>query len=239
MSLAILLGPEGKTVVFVAYSDETGVDDEDSPFAIVAAVLLNMDSQWPPVIKALEQLQPNRHREIKGRQLFRDLRDGRKRKRADELLSGVLNIAFENRLPVFQSPPVNKAGFKKYVAATAPGTKRTVHDFAFAMCLHSVDVWVHTTFPTDQVVWISDDAGHYEEAIAESLALCRGNVKYGLPLKSLGPQAIHIADTVYFGSSKASRALQLADVCCSTIREHFPESHVRFLLQAIAATTSE
>jgi hypothetical protein len=30
----------------------------------------------------------------------------------------------------------------------------------------------------------------------------------------------HIIDTIYFGNSQESRALQLADVCCSTITRH-------------------
>jgi hypothetical protein len=34
------------------------------------------------------------------------------------------------------------------------------------------------------------------------------------------PSDSHIADTIYFGASSDSRALQLADLCCSVITAH-------------------
>jgi hypothetical protein len=220
MSLAILLGKGGKTIVLVAYSDETGTEEMGtSPITVVTAVLMNMDTQWPAVARRMEEIEPLRHREIKGRKLFKDLRNRRRCDEANRTLTNVLSMVFVNRLPVFQGAVRRRYVFD--IMKRIQAHKTTPHDLAFAICLHRVDSWVRAAFPKEQVVWISDNAGHYEQKITNAMANWRQNAKSGLSLREIMPQALHIADTVYFGDSKTSRALQIADVCCSTIREHF------------------
>ena len=213
-ALAVLLGRERETVVLVAFSDES--DQDSGPIVVVSAVIMNMDSQWPCVGKAMNAIQPGR--EIKGQPLFKDLRNGRHREKADKKLSQVVSVVTDNLLPVFPGT-IQRAWFDDMMRKLG-NTKTTAYEVAFALCLHRVDMWMHTIFPKEQVVWISDDAGKYEKTIPEALAVWRQNADAGLSLEQMMPQALHIADTIFYGSSKRSRSIQIADVCCSVLREY-------------------
>ncbi len=141
-------GAGRKITVLVAYSDESGQDE--GPIAVLTAALLNIDSQWPPLAAELEVIEPVRHREIKGQALFKDLRNGRQCKRADSTLLKIISAVCDNRLPIFSGAvrrdwlakdEIRRSKISDKVAKTTP------YEMAFALCLHRIDMYVHTIFP--------------------------------------------------------------------------------------------
>src|SRR5258708_28413467 len=107
LQLAILLGPERKSVVRVVYSDESGVGSEhDEPLTVVAALMINIDSQWHPLLESIEQTLRRILRtkdvsryEIKARNLYHQIR--RNDRKAKALMSALMKIPQQHLAPVF------------------------------------------------------------------------------------------------------------------------------------------
>jgi hypothetical protein len=210
--------------VRVVYSDESGTGSvEDEPILVVTAMVLNMDSQWRPVEVELNALAPKPNFEFKGARLFRDLKNGRKRAQADAILRGVLSIPVRYHIPIVYSA-LDRVEFKRLTAGNPKAAKE--YQIGFFVCADLIDIMIHTCFPTERVLWISDHVERNEEQLKLSHRLAKGFQQLVSipPFKELFPQkTAHISpmvDTVYFGNSHESRALQLVDVCCSVIVRH-------------------
>lgn len=224
------------TVVRVVYSDETGTGStEKEPFTVVTAIMINMDSQWANVSNDIADIRPFK-REFKGQRLYRDLRSGRHRPDADAILRQMLAIPKKRHLPLFYGA-VDRARFKELrpnVMNWLPAAERKVPPnlasevvSAFDHCMGKIDTYVHTLLPGENVLWIADKS-QYDELLRngrtwfDSLKIIDWNA-VGIPAVSdteIEPHRAHIVDTIFFGASHDSRALQLADVCCSTINLH-------------------
>jgi Protein of unknown function (DUF3800) len=220
-ALSLRLGPELKTAVRVVYSDESGVGSErEEPFTVVAALMLNIDSQWHPVLRAIDEALREflgrdqvANYEISGRVLYARIKRGDPQ--ASKLMAALMAIPRKNLVPIFYSA-VDRAGFAavRRVRRVPDGTLFDIgipDVFAEAIfnAITQVDAYVHTGFPHEQVLWIHD-AGRYDEWAKAWLET----------FQEMTPDRSHIVDTIYFGKSSESRALQLADVCCSTITRH-------------------
>jgi len=96
----------------------------------------------------------------------------------------------------------------------------TPQDVAFDICLEKVDQYVNTLLPKENVIWISDTTGK-QKRLKHGLLTYQifETIKFG-PDNKLSPHTARIVDTIYFGDSKESRFLQLADLCCATIKFH-------------------
>ncbi len=215
----------------VVYSDESGTgSEEEEPITVVAAVMLNMDSQWDPVAEDLRKLAPNDLYEFKGSRLFRDLRNGRHRSQADAILRGILDVPIHHHVPIFHGA-CDRKGLRRALNSFEEQIGRklkyqaTAHEMAFMACLNNVHTFMYTTLPRERMLWISDKS-RYETLLRNELEsfniLMQLDKSAGLPswmqhLPTVKPHAPSIADTVYFGNSHESRALQLADVCCAVI----------------------
>jgi hypothetical protein len=107
----------------VAFSDESSADS-GGPDTIVAAVLTNLDVQWPHVPEEIEALihstgkDPQKY-EIKGSALLNDIRralqnpsekNGHFGNQARQIIAGILGILCKHAIPVFCGV-VNKAGW--------------------------------------------------------------------------------------------------------------------------------
>jgi hypothetical protein len=92
----------------VVYSDESAISDTQ-PLTVVAAMMLNMDSQWHPVCKAVEQAiidalgktqgEVDRY-EIRAKDLYRKIRGGHEPSR--QLMRRLMDIPHKCCVPVFQ-----------------------------------------------------------------------------------------------------------------------------------------
>ncbi|HEY1851919.1 MAG TPA: hypothetical protein VGG60_12905, partial [Candidatus Binataceae bacterium] len=56
-----------RTVVRVVYSDESGTGSiEEEPITVVAAIVINLDTQWEGVEADLDRVAPDENHEFKG-----------------------------------------------------------------------------------------------------------------------------------------------------------------------------
>ena len=235
---------EGELIVKVVYSDESGVGAKDELLTVVTAIIINMDEQWhliePAFAKITADLPENLledGRAVKGRILYGAIRkDIPETSVARDALESVLAITASLKIPIYYGA-VERAGFTKYHSRirTAEYEQRmTDYDVAFEQCLTNVDNTVSTLLPKERLLWIADRSDSQREpsskSTLETYRLLRLKRRIGRKAKerivipSAQQQAICIADTVYFGNSKESVALQLADVCCSTITLHLLSS---------------
>jgi Protein of unknown function (DUF3800) len=218
---------EGASFVRVVYSDESGTGNlKDEPITVVAAIMLNLDSQWESINADLAQL-PSR-REFKGRSLYKDLRKNRHAIEADEMLRLLLSIPLDHHIPIFFGA-VDRASFarnkKGMLGVGSLASSHTALDSAFEHCFDQVDSYALSAFPRERVLWIADHNEPKETDIRLRHSWFNIGVAVDVPgMMGLRPaKETHqprIVDTLYFGHSKQSRLLQLADVCCSTIMLH-------------------
>ena len=235
MSLAILLRPpERRAIVRVVYSDESGMDKGDvQPITVVAAIMLNMDSQWHPVREAIEKaimdvLNKTKndlsHYEIKTATLFHQIKRGDEK--AWELLRRLVEIPQRQAFPVFQGI-VDRSEIDQVLKKSELQIDSATLCFREALrdCLVAANRYVRTGFSAEQILWIHDSGGSYNKHGKDQLRSLRwihdeDNLKTLLvEHQYISPdmKAFHIADMMYFGDSAESRALQLADVCAVTI----------------------
>jgi uncharacterized protein DUF3800 len=240
MSLALLLGPKREIVVRVVYSDETGTDGDEkrNPSTIVTALLLNMDHQWKPVRDAVEAaiadvIKPpamSRYA-LKGKNIYHQIERGEPH--AIELMKRLMSVPRQCCVPVFWDG-VHRQGFRFQMKTLRQS--RALADvyrpfrLAFQNCVQGIETYVHTAYRDEELLWIHD-GGSLNPIAKESLRAWREFVEVAtieiaqMQAKEEVPQSIiphvtHVADMIYFGDDKESRALQLVDCCCCTIARH-------------------
>ncbi len=226
------IGLIGSTIVRVVYSDESGCGSiKKEPVTVVAAIVLNLDTQWDTVEAELNITKMgtplnlrDRYGTLKGNILYEHMRKGVSR--AEEVLSEILNIPVRNKIPIFYGA-VDRAG-----CIQTPGPKResplTEYRMAFNDCLADVDRAATTFAAGERVLWIAEESDRQREMASRSGHLYHSIMKASKyedgKFVPSGEQSL-IIDTVYFGKKRHSMALQLADVCCSTITSHLQEKY--------------
>jgi Protein of unknown function (DUF3800) len=159
--------------------------------------------------------------------------------KAREVLQAILWVTVKHPTPIYYGA-VDKVGYDDHVRLSARSSRRqpsptnmtggakietTAHDVAFDSCLARVDAFAQAALPrNEQVLWIHDHRGsaQQENETKTGLHWARFLAQQDFDPISLyqaygNQEPIRVADSVYFGHSHESLALQLADVCCSTI----------------------
>ncbi len=202
----------GISVVRVVFSDESSVEYNNKQVFVVAGVMLNMDSQWHKLVKHFNMLPEGwrERREIKGARLLQDIRKERGPD-SDRALRVMCQIPFNVGCPIFSGAvdPLSVGDLKPL-------------DVAFRMCMDAVDAYLETIAAREKILWIADTCAEVArmkliQGIQRTLTASTAQAVLGLGGQSFDS---HLVDTVYFGDSHESRALQLADVCCSVISGH-------------------
>jgi hypothetical protein len=212
------------SVVRVVFSDETESGSAEGIIA-VTAVMMNMESQWEPLEKDFASLPRSWsfRREVKGSRLFRDIHKGRGKDSA-ETLRGICAIPVSRGIPIF-SGAVDSKGFKQVKRSVLGDQKHSwsPYDVALLVCFNSVDSYLETVAPWEKVLWISDAAPYrrpMKTAMTIQKVMAESNIMQKLGLDSSKAFKSHLMDPIYFGDSHESRAIQLADVCCSVVSGH-------------------
>jgi hypothetical protein len=227
------------------YSDESGVGSKtDELISVVTAIVMNMDKCWPAVEPELRSIfgdTPTQllfeGRELKGSTLYSAARKPiPEAPKARDVLARILAITINEGIPIFYGA-VDRAGWDANVASHGqspdPDKAMAAHDRAFDICAALVDKFASSY--DEQILWISDNSDPKRERTTKrGLAWIQSLKAQGfdpISYKYIKPQyeRVRIADSIYFGKSHESLALQLADVCCSTIALHLLEtfySHV-------------
>lgn len=228
----------------VVYSDES----ENGPITVITALMINMDRDWVPLESELKKIRSETPtlllrdgREFKGSDLYGAMRkverwaasgktddpDLKSLQKAEGILHRLLAVTVNFDIPIFYGA-ADRAGCEAFAAAH-PGAS-TPHDVAFESCLARLNNVASTVVQDNEtILWIHDRRGREgEEETKFGLIWTRYLVSMGYDPATLvrTPQKIRvrIADTIYFGHSHDSLALQLADVCCYTIALHLLET---------------
>jgi hypothetical protein len=186
--------------------------------------------------------------ELKGDLLFKGLRGKIRRiepQKAVEALTQVLSVVVKNGIQIFHGA-IDRAGHAQWFASF-PELVKELTDEAEALmeCLQQLDKFAHANMPQESVLWIADKSG-FEKSVKRGLKFVQwirgmnSNAIRSLLLSGIArrkgegeaefkllPQyddsdtwPFPVIDTIYFGNSHESLALQLADVCCATITQH-------------------
>jgi hypothetical protein len=236
-SLCISIASD-KVAVRVVFSDESSANSGGSD-TVVAAIMANLDSQWPQLPEQVEKLIEQqgidpKHYELKGADLFRDIRRAIERpserrddfaKRAKILITGCLSVLYTHGIPVFCGV-INKVGWE-FLRQQTGLTEATPYALAFGSALRDANNFIHTS-TKEPLLWVSDDAGSHRTSLEDALRTVRALEKVnwdeiapGMEFPESPP--VYIAETVCFADTKKSRALQLADVCASIIGNYINE----------------
>jgi hypothetical protein len=120
-----------------------------------------------------------------------------------------------------QIPIVYGAVNKSKLESTIYSSADPVH-VCFTICMQGVEGFIGEHFPSDMALLIVDD---FDKEIKKR---CREAFrKFRTPLKTpifLPGQSWHLHDDMYFGDSKESTGIQIADLCCFFIRKHLEAS---------------
>jgi Protein of unknown function (DUF3800) len=226
----------GSEIVRVVYSDETGLGGSEEPITVATAIMLNMDSQWDPLEAAIEEsllkamsAERAKRYEIKGKNLFYDVR--KKRLKSEQLLIDLLLIAEQHKIPIAFAA-VDRAGYEQIFHNS---DLKRIYGLAFYEHARHIDDYTHFEITKEKLLWIADKSKaelRLKEGLADFRAMRLVDMEKVLAdiggsglAQTVGtaarnfpePHIAHLADTIYFGDSKESRALQLADVYSSTI----------------------
>jgi hypothetical protein len=226
--------------VRVVYSDETGTDgnEQRNPSVVVTGLMLNMDSQWKPVRDEVEcaiaeTMHPSNLRRyaIHGKSLYHKIE--RDDAQAKDLMARLMRIPHRCLIPVFYAA-VHRAGFrfqmKEFRQHSALADQYRPFRLAFQNCMQEVDNYIHTSYRSEEVLWIHD-AGSLDGITKQSLRAWRDfldeaaeDIRIMKEARQIPPRiqehVSHVADMIYFGNDEESRALQLVDSCACTIARH-------------------
>jgi hypothetical protein len=227
---------------------------EKEPITVVTAIVVNMDRDWDAIEKDLNLIRLDapdalleQKRVLKGRKFYSLLRkDAENQQKSDHVteateqiareaveatrcLHRIFGVLIKYRIPIFYGA-VDRRGLINYQKQpTIPNQDRTAtsYDIAFAECLGRLDsaAW---TFTDERLLWIADRSDSQREPATKSGLAFYQSQQVTAISRQLGKSEdlgrISVADTIYFGHSSDSVALQLADVCCSTITNYLLEA---------------
>lgn len=146
-----------------------------------------------------------------------------------QFLHRLFGVIVKYRIPIFYGAVDRKGLIEYQKQPTLSDTEKsaTAYNLAFAECLARLDA-AASTFTNERLLWIADRSDKQREPATKSeLEYYRSATAENLELLFGEPNAeasrISVADTIYFGHSSDSIALQLADVCCSTVTNYLLE----------------
>lgn len=222
---------EKRHFMYLSYVDDSGstgnnLDDDQSQFQVIGGPIID-EQVYPPIESVLagniEGLVPQEQWqtfEFHAYHLFHAHKpfDVLGQEKCWKLLAGALDCVRELKLPVLYGA-VDKANLKSKIFRTAKPV-----DMAFQLYLQALEEWFEAIYdPAKQVnhaswphsIIIADDSrkdvrSDMERAFRDTIK----KSKAGQWPRGLG---LNVFDDLYFGNSKNSTGLQLADMCVYVI----------------------
>jgi hypothetical protein len=223
--------------VRLVYIDEAGTGSErDEPITVVAAVIINGDSQWLAIEKHLDgiiqSLVPKESRqkfEFHAKDLFhgtKRYRDWGKAKRW-EILDALLDTFRLFEIPIRSGVVLRSDVGKLLKPRQGISAQQWSHIMAFVACLLSVESWFEEHAPNEVGICIADNTDRYMSN------LLKGVGRQVRDTKRLG----HLIDAVSFQDSYLSIGVQLADVCNFLIKRECSGSDTAGLFKKIKSSS--
>jgi len=229
---------EAGRFVRVVYMDGAGSGDEGlEPICVYAGVIVRPDEDWTDLERTLktirdEEYQPRNSEsfEFHACDLFEESK-GKNGERAYRTLMALLDVPAALELPIVcgainrQFTTEFMKGLKpradnpkKELNKTTPGFRWNDVIPAFILCAQAAESWFRKCAANERCLLIADESNKpgsgrptIDEDTKIELRRIRQHRKYQLD---------HIINTVYFGDSRFSLAIQLADACAYFIKRH-------------------
>jgi uncharacterized protein DUF3800 len=204
----------------LVYSDEAGIGDvKIEPIVVVAAIAIHGDDQSGPIEKEIQgimdDLVPKKSHdtfEFRASRLFSHLSKGNN----EQILRRFLAIIPNHLLPI-STGAANRVLMKENAAKySLPWHEHYPQNMAFLLCAMGIEELFRQQFPEERALWIADET----RAKLRLQASLRTYQRESILSKSSRSRFDHIIDTIYFGDSKQSRFIQLADVCNFFVKRH-------------------
>ena len=208
--------------VHIVYIDDSTPKKEQSEFQLIGAVIVNdaifdeLEQHLAYYLYELVYVDANKKFEefhasdvLACRGPFVDI----KRARALEILSNAIAAVNKFKIPVVYGA----VDLVKHRIANC-GSAMPI-DYAFRGCVKLVEKWFKENSPDGLGLLISDDYENkkIKEAMQNSFNLFRNRAISSPMVRGI---LEHLHDDMYFGASKYSKGIQLADICTLLIGRH-------------------
>ena len=212
--------------MYLAYADDSGTGDKKEPWQVMCTVIIE-DKKFTDLEVHLgaivEQLLPREKWEefeefhacelYKGYGVFKDIEQVRR----FEVITAILNQVNRCEIPIIYS-----AIQKSHLARTDYGSADPL-DVCFRRCVEGMHNWLFKgqllSLGEDHfaLLIVDDSNGNTKNTLRKSFRELRHHLR--VP-NSLTDTSWHLHDEMYFGSSRDSVGIQVADICAYFIRKH-------------------
>jgi hypothetical protein len=204
--------------VRTVFSDEAGTGNEaDEPIFVVAAVVIDGDHQWPAIDMVVRGIldtyvfeDRRANFEFKAARLFGQL------SKHEGLLREFVQIVDTFQLPIAWCAIDRARMVKDYAQQNLTCSTEIMQNLGFSVAATQVEYLMRLLWPNERAIWLADET-RANQPMKASLRKYQESVPFG----AQGTRFEHIIDTVFFGSSKVSVGIQLADACNFFIKRHF------------------
>ena len=216
---------QGSVFVYLAYVDDSGTKQKYRNFQVLSAVLIHdrLFSNIEIMIgTAVEDLMPpdrlGEFVEFHGCELFGGygIFEGIEEHKRHHAINRLLTLLRDYKIPII-SAAVNVPLLKTKTYASASPI-----DMAFRNCLKGIDDWIGTARQKQQeetCLIIADDTT--DKAVKSAMQESFRQLRKPIRPPDWTPGALwYLHDDLYFGSSKHSVGIQLADLCSFFIAKH-------------------
>lgn len=199
--------------VYLAYLDDSGSESK-SPIVVVGAVLIpdfhfvNIEGSAGTIVEGLipedelDKFQEFHAAEMYyGQGAFQNIEGERRHKSIKAMLSITTNLGV---------PVIYSAVHKKKLASAAYGGTNPV-DLAFRMCALGIERWISDNNNSALCLIIMDETSDKElkNNIRQGFKALRGKLRP----PQWDSRLLHVHDDMYFGDSRDSVGIQVADLC--------------------------
>jgi hypothetical protein len=237
---AIPLGSlEAGRHVRVVYMDGAGSGDEGlEPICVYAGVIVQPDEDWTDLEQTLKTIRDDEYQprdsesfEFHACNLFEESK-GNHPDRAYRTLMALLDVPRALELPIVCGAIDRRfttefmKGIKPFAANPKKELNKTTRDFrwndaipAFILCAQATELWFREFAANERCLLIADESDQPTDrpTIDKDTKIELRRIRNHPPYKH---SLDHIINTVYFGDSRFSLAIQLADACAFFIKRH-------------------
>ncbi|MGA9058939.1 MAG: DUF3800 domain-containing protein [Terriglobia bacterium] len=208
--------------MYLAYLDDSAIEHKKTKLQVLSAVIVN-DKHFQEIeviagihiVDLVPEENMENFKEFHASELFNGCRvfEGIDQSIRFRAMHSLLMQVRDKKLPiVYGAVDVPKLRGKLYGSASPI-------DIAFRICAEGIDGWLDANDPQQFAVLIADDFadGKIKAELRQSFRQLRNQVRP--PDFSCG-KLQHVHDGMYFGDSKDSIGIQMADLCSYFIAKH-------------------
>jgi hypothetical protein len=208
--------------VYLAYADDSGTGDKKDPYQLLTAIIIedkNFTTMEVLCGAAIEALVPE-HRlpefeEFHAADLYYGcgVFEGVAQKERFAVIQLLLTAVKTYGIGIVYGA-VNKTKLAKRLYGSAHPL-----DVCFRICIEGIEQWAGSWITHEMAILIVDDCTDkkLKDTLRDSFRELRKRVR---SINSAEKTAWHLHDDMYFGSSKDSVGIQLADLCSYFIKKH-------------------